>query len=177
MTKKEPEVGQLINIESPSPAEKPEKVEKKDDTSRVEDVRRKLRYVLSASDPVDSSPMQPSTRSTPSSQKEKLLELMRAQLFVQKLFSWEFLSGSFHGTDSPDLIIVIQSWLSMPLVQFFIVLNKVQKSDSDKFIFDQISIFNEKSVVWSTGYSGSNHCCSASRNRPIDNAPYWTSDE
>merc|ERR1712176_1103287 len=83
-TKKEPEVGQLINIESTSPVEheKPEKLEKKDDTSRVEDVRRKLRYVLSASDPVDSSPMmQPSTRSTPSSQKEKLLELMRAQSY------------------------------------------------------------------------------------------------
>ena len=37
------------------------------------------RYVLSASDPVDSSPMQPCTRQ--SSQKDKLLELMRAQSY------------------------------------------------------------------------------------------------
>ena len=37
------------------------------------------RYVLSASDPVDCSPMQPSTRQ--SSQKDKLLELMRAQSY------------------------------------------------------------------------------------------------
>ena len=67
LTKKEPEVGQLINLESTSPpveqtSEKSEKTtesNKKDDhtSSRVEDVRRKLRYVLSASDPVDSSPM------------------------------------------------------------------------------------------------------------------------
>ena len=68
LTKKEPEVGQLINLESASPpveqtSEKSEKTSestKKDNdsaSSRVEDVRRKLRYVLSASDPVDSSPM------------------------------------------------------------------------------------------------------------------------
>ena len=35
--------------------------------------------MLSASDPVDSSPMHPSTRTT--SQQEKLLELLRAQSF------------------------------------------------------------------------------------------------
>lgn len=37
-TKKEPEIGQLINIESTSPVEheKPEKLDKKYDTSRVE---------------------------------------------------------------------------------------------------------------------------------------------
>ena len=75
------------------PKQEIKKVE--DHTGRIEDVRRKLRlftdvlkflkyfifirYVLSASDPVDSSPMQPSTRQ--SSQKDKLLELMRAQSY------------------------------------------------------------------------------------------------
>ena len=45
-TKKEPEVGQLINIESTSPVEheKPEKLEKKDDTSRVEGRVEKLNF-------------------------------------------------------------------------------------------------------------------------------------
>ena len=42
-------------------------------------MRRKLRYVLSAADPVDASPMMPSTRTT--SQHEKLLELLRAQAY------------------------------------------------------------------------------------------------
>ena len=37
------------------------------------------RYVLSASDPVDSSPMHPSTR--PTSQQDKMLELLRAQSY------------------------------------------------------------------------------------------------
>ncbi|CBY31545.1 unnamed protein product [Oikopleura dioica] len=88
MNKKvEPPTGNLIDIELPKTPTPP--MEKRDERTkresidekqaRLEDVRRKLRYVLSAADPVDASPMIASTRTT--SQHEKLLELLRAQAY------------------------------------------------------------------------------------------------
>lgn len=84
--KEDTPTGSLIDIEPTTPTTPIEKREEKtkkesidEKQDRLEDVRRKLRYVLSAADPVDASPMVQTTRTT--SQHEKLLELLRAQAY------------------------------------------------------------------------------------------------